>query len=196
MGCGSSSDQGRGICRECRARVASRLQYFEPPEFVRSAWALGSYDGPLGALIRRGKYARDGQVLQALGRHLAQAGRGRLPPVDRVTHVPVPWLRKVHRGFDQAEILAAPVAKALGLPHDSLLRRRHRTDQVGRSRRERRYRAREAFLAAELTGDRVLLVDDICTTGSTASGCAAALLSSGASRVDLLCVARTASDLE
>ena len=190
------SDQGRGLCDQCRAQLATRLQHFEPPEFIRSAWALGSYDGPLGALIRRGKYSRDGQTLQGLGRWLAGAARGRMPPVDRVTHVPVPWPRKLRRGFDQSEILAAPVAKALGLPHASLLRRRHRTDQVGRSRRERRQWAREAFVAVELAGDRVLLVDDICTTGSTASGCAAALLTAGASRVDLLCVARTASDLE
>jgi ComF family protein len=191
-GCGSEADRGRELCEDCHSRIGNRLSPFEPPELIRSAWTLGPYDGPLGALIRRGKYAPSGHVLGTLGCWLSEAARGRLPPVDLVSHVPVPMSRRARRGFDQADLLAAPVARALNRPHRALLHRTASSEQAGRNRRARLQWARQAFRAREIGGSRVLLVDDVCTTGATSSGCAAALLEAGAQSVDLLCVARTA----
>ena len=190
--CGTAPDEGRVLCPSCRSKVSDRLLPFEPPEMIRSAWTLGPYEGPLGALIRRGKYAPNGHAFATLGKWLSQAVVGRFPPVDLVTHVPVPMGRRARRGFDQAAILAAPVGRALHIPHRRLLHRAASTEQSGRTRRARIQWARDAFRAREFTGSRVLLVDDVCTTGATSSGCASALLASGAKSVDLVCVARTA----
>ena len=147
--------------------------------------------GPLGALVRRGKYRPDPGAILELGRRLATAAMGRLPSVSCATHVPVPPSRRLTRGFDQSALLAAEVARRLHTPHLSLLRRVRSEEQAGRSHRERIEGARGAFRLRldAAPPPTVLLVDDVMTTGATAAACADELLAGGAECVILLAVA-------
>lgn len=192
--CGAPADAG-ALCRGCTTSLPRFLRPIEPPPGTRTAWILGGYEGALGDLIRRGKYRPDPTAFRWLGRQLGASAAHRLPQVDAVCWVPVPWQRRATRGFDQAELLARPVARALGVPALAALRRVRAAEQAGRLRHERAEGARGAFVvkrAFELRcppPERVLLIDDVMTTGSTARACAEELLCGGAQRVHLLCVA-------
>ncbi len=106
---------------------------------------------------------------------------------DVVTWVPA-RTRDIHRrGFDHAEVLARGVAERLGLPRDRLLQRRGvQRDQAGLDRLQRLSNLAGAFHTPGAVGDRVLLVDDLVTTGATAASCAGALSGAGAATITLL----------
>jgi ComF family protein len=117
--------------------------------------------------------------------------------VDVIIPVPLHWTRLWQRRFNQAAALAAVVADGTGLPAKPLwLRRRKRTArQVGLSRDERRKNLQGAFIVPEeakaaLRGKRVLLVDDVLTTASTANAAARVLIRAGAGDVDIVTFAR------
>lgn len=180
----------RGLCAQCADEIPTLLRPVAPPPAVATAWILGSYDGPLGAWIRQGKYRCDPSAFAAMGARLAAAAAGRLPRVDALVSVPVPRHRRLTRGFDQAELLASAVGAALSAPLLPLLRRVDATEQAARSRRQRASGARAAFAhRGPPAPERVLLIDDVITSGATARACAEELLCAGARRVHLLCVA-------
>ena len=186
-----------GLCARCEAEVSSLPQWFRPPPRVRDAWALGPYDGPLGPAVRNAKFGPDHARMRSLGRRLGLAASARLPRVDAVVPVPVPWGRRLHRGFDQGQVLAREVAASLDLPVLPLLRR-HAAEPLSRGAdlADRVHSARSSFRAACEAPARVLLVDDVHTTGATAGACADELLGSGARKVYLLVVARRRSPEE
>jgi len=192
--CGQPASAG-ALCAGCRGGLPRFFRPISPPPGLQTAWVLGGYDGPLGDLVRRGKYRPDPLVFRRLGGLLGEAAAGRLPHIEAVCWVPVPWQRRTQRGFDQAEQLARPIARALGVPAISALRRVRSAEQAGRMRHERASGARGAFAVKRGFELRcppprhVLLVDDVVTTGSTARACAEELLCGGAERVHLLCVA-------
>ena len=178
-----------GLCAACGDDVPTLLRPITPPPGLATAWVLDGYDGPLGAWIRRGKYRSDPSAFVAMGALLASAAAGRLPRVEAVVSAPVPWRRRLTRGFDQAALLAEAVGCALSLPHLSLLRRIDGTEQATRSRRQRVQGARASFAhSGAPTPQRILLVDDVITSGATARACAEELLCAGARRVHLLCL--------
>jgi ComF family protein len=114
---------------------------------------------------------------------------------DAIVPVPMHWWKRWQRGFNQAELLASELSKRTGLPVRRPLRRVHqRAVQAGLTNAKRRANVVGAFLPARrgrrLDGQRILLVDDVMTTGATASACAKALKRAGALHVSLLTVAR------
>lgn len=113
---------------------------------------------------------------------------------DAIAPTPLYWLRRWHRGFNQAELLARRLAGRTGIPMLRALRRVHSTEtQAGLSDTRRRRNVAHAFRArdgAAIKGKRILLVDDVMTTGSTGAACAAALKRAGAAKVTLLTIAR------
>jgi len=114
---------------------------------------------------------------------------------DAIVPVPLHWWRKWQRGFNQSELLARQLAARTGLPVLEALRRVRATAvQAGLSNRGRRRNVAGAFAVARasrrIDGKRLLLIDDVMTTGSTAATCAAVLKRAGAARVALLTVAR------
>ena len=191
-GCEHPADGG-ALCEMCHASLPRFLRPVTAPDGIRTAWVLGTYTSPLGALVRRGKYRPDSGVFQWLGNRLGDAAANRLPHVDMVSWVPTPWRRRFVRGFDQAELMARPVASALNVPAVSTLRRMKASPQTQRARHARAQGIRGAFAVKNSWSTQppphsVLLVDDVVTTGATAQACAEELLCSGVERVHLLCV--------
>jgi competence protein ComFC len=162
-----------------------------PPRGIAQARAPFLYDGPVSRAIRGMKFSG----WHALGRHLAGAMAevsADLLPADVVTWVPLSRRRRARRGFDQAEVIARDVAPHLDLPVRSLLRRTRDTRAQARTGGADRRRAlRDAFVAVADPPGRVLLVDDVLTTGATAAACADVLTRSGAERVAVLTAARS-----
>jgi ComF family protein len=159
-----------------------------------AAYCYGSYEGPLRELIHLYKYGRVQTLAKPLGDLLA-AALPREERFDAVTAVPLHWRRQWHRGFNQSELLARLMAARYGIPVVKALRRVEATvTQAGLSNTRRRQNVAAAFAcrrgAQALKGKRVLLIDDVMTTGSTAAACARVLKNAGAAKVALLAVAR------
>lgn len=153
----------------------------------------GLYEGPLRHLVLRVKFAEDHAAARLLGGLLATACAG-LPRPDGVVPVPLHPERLRRRGCNQCLELARLPAATLSAPLRSawLTRVALTRPQAGLSRYERRRNLRGAFIAhPEVRGRRILLVDDICTTGATLARAVDCLLRSGAAAVDCAVVART-----
>jgi ComF family protein len=132
--------------------------------------------------------------VHGLASHLAaaMAEASRDMGADVVAWVPLSRRRRSRRGFDQAELLARALAKRIDLPVRSLLARtRDSSSQARRSGADRRAALQGAFRVTERPPARVMLVDDVLTTGSTASACAEALKAMGAEHVCLSTAARS-----
>jgi ComF family protein len=113
---------------------------------------------------------------------------------DLIVPVPLHWRRRWRRGFNQAELLGREVAQRRGIPILNALRRtKFTTSQAGLTSAVRRSNTAGAFRSRsgiDVRGKRILLIDDVFTTGATASACAMALKKSGAAHVSLLTLAR------
>lgn len=170
-------------CRRCEA------------EAFTAARACGVYEGALRAAVLTLK--REPHVSARLARLLQETQRrAPLSEATRVLPVPLHAERERERGFNQAALLARSLAAAAGLPLDewSLVRAthtaRHRAGMDARARRETVADAFRVVRPRMVSGERVLLVDDVFTTGATVSSCAAALRAAGAAEVFVLTIAR------
>lgn len=173
------------LCSPCRTRKPAFDRLLAP-------WI---YAPPLDKVMQAFKFAR----LDYLGRHLAQAlveelGTA-LASFDRVVPVPLHWRRHLARGYNQAERIARPMAGLLGLPCCPDLRRRRSTPpQTSLGRESRQENLRGVFLAprpARVRGRRILLIDDVATTGATLDAAAGALRTAGAAAITAVVAART-----
>lgn len=176
--------------------LLSPLAIAEPPVFERARSAV-IYDGLGRALVHRLKYGDRLDLGLAMGRLMLLAGRDLVADADLIVPVPLHWTRLLKRRFNQAAVLSSTIARLSGLPHEpALLVRRKRTrPQYGLSRAERQANLQGALrvrdgMAPFVEGKRILLVDDVMTTSSTANAAARALLKAKASHVDVLSFAR------
>lgn len=177
--------RGRVLCPGCAAalRAAPNLP---PPPGVDDCLALFAYEGAGRELVARLKYRN----LRATLPGLAVAVSSLVDAwVDHLTWVPTTPARRRRRGFDHAELLARAVGRRVGRPARPLLRRAEGDAQTGRSLDARR--AGPVLTCRRPLEGHVAVVDDVVTSGATASAAARALRTAGATGVTLLAVART-----
>ena len=185
-------DLGREtVCAACHAR---------PPVWHRARAALAYDDAsrrPILALKRAGQ--RNG--LMVMANWMALAGHDLLTDADIIVPVPLHYRRLAQRGFNQAGWLASALSKRSGVPvrHAALARRRATPSQGGLSARARKKNVSGAFSVrashrAGLAGRKVLLVDDVLTTGATVEAAARALARADVRQTDVLVLARVVRD--
>jgi ComF family protein len=168
----------------------------DPPAYGR-ARAVAHYDEVAASLVRALKYGDRLDLAPTLGRWMAAAGRELIAEADVLAPVPLHWRRLWARRFNQSAALAKAIGGCAGVPvaYDLVTRVKATSQQVGLSRSERAANVQGAFkVAAEarprVAGRRIVLVDDVLTSGATAEACARALLRAGAAAVDVLVFAR------
>ena len=196
MGCGTKAGFERDwLCEDCRRALAERWVGAAPPPegglFEGAAYAY-RYSGPAGGLVRNLKYRGVWRLAEPMGRHMAKAFEAIQPTgADCLIPVPMHLKRQRERGFNHASLLAEQAARCLELPvMEALSRTRDTRQQARLTDSERLTNLDGAFLLnTDLKGRRVVLVDDVRTTGSTANACATALRKGGAEAVYLLCFA-------
>ena len=203
-----------GLCAICGERIVSG--YALESEDIRcgicrridqpfaKAAAYGSYESALRDLIHMLKYQQVRPAANVLGRMLAEViadlEPGWIPATVLVVPVPLFAAKLRQRGFNQAEMIArmaikvSPERERYSLAADMLERSRDTQSQIGLTRHQRRENLRGAFRVTDrekVAGREILLVDDVFTTGTTASECARVLRRAGAARVWVATVART-----
>ena len=177
---------GPAPCVECRAGLEP-APVLPPPAGLADCAALLAYRGQGRDLVAGLKYRNARSVVAWLTREMAALAAG--SAADVVTWAPTTRARRRQRGFDHGQVLAMGVAQRLGLPCRRLLGRRDGPPQTGRSRAQRL--RGPAFTLARAPGPaRVLLVDDVVTTGATLSAAARHLRAAGAEEVRAVVAAR------
>lgn len=161
---------------------------------IRS-WAI--YQGPLRKAIHGLKYHRNLALGDYFAPALVQVFSDQKWDIDLIIPVPLSPNRRRQRGYNQAEILAIPLALAIQKPlaPHALAKCRETPSQVGQSASERLGNVKDAFIAhsQSVSGHRILLIDDVITTGATLNACAEALFKAGANAVFGLTLARALS---
>jgi competence protein ComFC len=174
-----------GFCARCKKN---------PPNYsmLRS---LGYYSGPLRDAVLSLKYQRNIGLGEFISSSLSEIVLREGWSIDLLTAVPLNAKRKRERGYNQAEVLAIPLARKLNKPYlsDLIQRVKSTTSQVGLSLQERQLNVADAFKADPLLSKNqtILLVDDVATTGATMNACAKALMVAGCREVFSLTLAKT-----
>ena len=173
-----------------------------PPTFLR-ARAAAHYGGIVRGLIVRFKFEDKHEPLPLFIKLMREAGRRLLDDADLLVPVPLHRLRLLQRRFNQSALLAKGLSRVSGVPVcvTSLKRTKRSRAQVGLAHEARQQNVADAFGVGSsgrrvVSGKRVLLIDDVMTTGATANACAAALLDAGARSVDVLAIALVAHGFE
>jgi ComF family protein len=189
-GCGAPFEYDQGPGARCAACMARR------PAFD-AARAACLYDETSREPILKLKHGDRTDLAPLFARWLSRAAADLLAEADAIAPVPLHRLRLLRRRFNQAAEIARPLSRLSGVPllADAVVRRKATESQGGKSGAGRRRNVAGAFevppsRAALVAGRRILLVDDVMTTGATAEGCARALKRAGAARVDVAVVAR------
>ena len=167
-----------------------------PPAYARARAAV-RYDDVARTLVHALKYQDRTDLAPAMGRWMARAGRELLTEADVLVPVPLHWKRGWSRRYNQSGALARVIERQTGvkLSSEALRRVRQTQQQIGLSRKERASNVQGAFKVAAdrqdlIHGRRVVLIDDVLTSGATVDACARALLRAKAASVDVLVFAR------
>jgi ComF family protein len=217
--CREPLGEGNGLCAHCWSRLSfidppycvrlgipfaydpgpgllSMEAIADPPTYDRARAAV-CYDDISRTLVHGLKYGDRLDLSPMMGQWMARAGRELLMDADALVPVPLHWRRLWARRFNQSASLAGVISALTDVPviHDGLKRVRATPQQVGKSKVERADNVQGAFRVvpehgSSIFGRRLILVDDVLTSGATADACARALLRAGASHVDVLIFAR------
>jgi ComF family protein len=210
---------GEGVCAECWSKLSFIAKPYCPrlgipfvydpgpdllsmeaiaslPAYTRARAAV-RYDDVAKTLVHALKYQDRTDLAPTMGRWMARAGDVLLADADALIPVPLHWRRAWHRRYNQSGALASVIAGQSGVKAkpEWLERARATEQQVGLSRAQRASNVQGAFRVpaerqSELAGMKVVLVDDVLTSGATVDACARALLRAKAAQVDVLIFAR------
>jgi ComF family protein len=210
---------GEGVCADCWSKLSfiapphcprlgipfvydpgpdmlSMEAIANPPAYGRARAAV-RYDDVARTLVHALKYHDRTDLAPTMGRWMARAGAQLLDGADMLIPVPLHWRRAWRRRYNQSGVLARVIERQSGvrLRTDLLQRERATEQQVGLSRPQRASNVQGAFAVsaagkAELQGRRVVLIDDVLTSGATLDACARTLLRAKAAEVDVLVFAR------
>src|SRR5271163_4621680 len=213
--------EGRGLCPACWSKLSfitrpycerlgipfvydpgpgilSMEAIADPPAYHRARAAV-RFDDISRALVHAFKYGDRLDLAPMMGRWTSHAGRELLAEADALVPVPLHWRRLWGRRFNESAMLAAAISAESGVPvaAAALKRVKPTAQQVGLSRNERAANVQGAFRVpddgkAAVAGRRLVIVDDVLTSGATVDGCARALIRAGAANVDVLIFARVA----
>lgn len=187
------------LCRECRVNGPEYTKTTRKLRFLDSFTAVWYYEEPVRGSIHRFKFGNVRSYAGCYGRMLAMKLTEQHPEgFDVLTWVPISAWRRLKRGYDQSELLAKVVGQELGMKPVRLLKKiRHNPPQSGftgeAQRRANVLGAYRVTAPETLSGKKILLLDDVITTGATAGECARILLTAGAKEVHCGAVA-TAED--
>jgi ComF family protein len=215
---------GAGLCAECWSKLSlieppyctrlgipfsydpgtgllSMEAIANPPAYDRARAAV-RYDDVARKLVHGFKYSDRLDLAPMMGRWMARAGHELLADADALVPVPLHWRRLWRRRFNQSAALSGVISGLCGVPvlHDALKRVRATPQQVGLSKTQRADNVQGAFRVAPdknaaVAGRRLVLVDDVLTSGATVDTCARVLLRAGAAHVDVLVFARVVADV-
>jgi ComF family protein len=210
---------GEGVCAECWTKLSFIAPPFcprlgipfvydpgpellsmeaiaNPPAYQRARAAV-RYDDVARTLVHALKYQDRTDLAPTMGRWMARAGQELLADADILVPVPLHWRRGWSRRFNQSGALARVISRESGVKvaSEALGRVRATEQQIGLSRAQRASNVQGAFKVAaernaDIAGRRVVLIDDVLTSGATTDACARALLRAKAARVDVLVFAR------
>lgn len=189
-------DAQTDLCHSCRCDTPEHPKGNIKLSYIADWTALWYYEGNVRSSLLRFKFHNRRSYAQVYGRLLAMKLLKEQACFDVLTWVPISRLRKWRRGYDQVELIARSLGSELGLvPCRTLKKHRNTPPQSGfKDAAQRRANVLGAYTAtdaAQFAGKRVLLLDDILTTGATAGECARVLLTAGAKEV--LCAAVAAA---
>src|SRR5215218_8804446 len=210
---------GEGVCAACWARLSfierpycprlgipfvydpgpdmlSLQAIADPPSYGRARAAV-RYDDVARTLVHALKYQDRTDLAPAMGRWMARAGRELVGEADALVPVPLHWRRGWSRRYNQSGALARVIERQTGAKvlSEALRRVRPTQQQIGLSRAQRASNVQGAFKVipnrqSDIQGRRVVLIDDVLTSGATVDACARALLRAKAASVDVLVFAR------
>jgi ComF family protein len=174
-----------GLCANCQAKLGT-------PKLEGNIVHLGAYHGHLERAVRALKFGKNRNVAVPLGKRLAQGIQEASWQVDAVVPIPLFVLRQQTRGYNQARELAKSLAAALDVPKLEALQRVKSTKRQAKlGKTERSSNVREAFeVVQNVRNLEIILVDDVYTSGATATECALALIEAGAKRVRIAVISR------
>jgi len=187
-----------GLCKNCLYTIlpVAPLDIAYSKKHTMQVYALGAYQGILRQLILKKTY-KDPAIWQILAQQYVEFSGIDISSYDYYIPVPLHWMRYAYRGFNQASMLAHGMSKYTNVPVlDSVLfREKYTTYQYLIPQSDRRQALHKAFFVDDsqsdlLAGKRILLIDDVCTTGTTLESCAAILKKTNALKVDAAVIAR------
>jgi len=180
----------------------SALAQADPPAYDRARAAV-LYSEPARRLVLGFKYRDRHDYIAIMAQMMTAAGSDLLNEADFLIPVPLHWTRLWSRRFNQAAMLARAISRRSGVPVDpmGLARVRRTSHQVGLTGNQRRKNVSGAFVVSEavrpaISDRRIILVDDVLTTGATVEACTRALRKAGAAQVDVLTFALIAEPIE
>jgi ComF family protein len=180
---------GRPMVSDCLCPLCQR-----DPLQIDGVRSVAYFDGTLREAIHRFKYSNLQALAVPLGRLMSDYWEESALPAEVIVPVPLHTDRLRERGYNQAALLARELGKSIGMPvsENSLVRVRATRPQVELGAQERKENVRDAFYCsnAELKEKRILLIDDVCTTGATLEACSMALRQVGARSVWAFTLAR------
>ncbi len=188
--CGTEKDVSAYLCPACAAEMDA-LRMVQTNAADLDAYAAYRYSGPAVSIVQSYKHGGSRWLSAFMAQAMLRASADAHLQFDCICHVPLHSKKKRKRGFDQAALLAKRIAGLTGKPCLTAIKRvRNTPSQTKLNATERKANMRGTFEAVQAVQGRVLLIDDVLTTGATVAECADILKAAGAQSVTVLTFAR------